>query len=109
MKATPIPSSWVDRGAIILQTPIGDTLGMTVRATTVELYALYEESRSADNESARWQGYRWHRDHIAGAMRLAIDSGLVDTCQAVDGRRMCERPVRPGERACPNHEIGATA
>ena len=103
MKTTPIPSSWVDRGDILLQ----NAAGWTVRVPTPELYALWEEARAADNETAKWCGFDWQRDHLAGAMRLAVDSGLIDTCRRVDGRVMCERPLRPGDTACPNHEVTA--
>ena len=86
MRVTPIPSSWIDRGDVILQGPVGESVAFTVRVPVDELWGLYDESRSADDESARWAGFRWGRDHIAGAMDLAIRAGLVDTCRAVDGR-----------------------
>lgn len=106
MNVTPIPSSWIDdHGDAILQ----DRDGHTVRVPADELHALHDEARASDSETARWSGHLWHRDHLAGAMDLAIKSGLIDTCRARYGRRVCESPVRPGETACPNHEIGATA
>lgn len=97
---TPFHSSWLDGDDVVLQSGTG----ATARVHVDDLLALWREARSSDDETAAFRGRTWHRDHLTGAVDLAVRAGLIDTCRAVDGRAACETPLRYDQRVCDAHE-----
>ena len=86
-----------DGDDVILQ----DGRGRTARFTPEALVDRYSHARDVDGETATHDGIRWHRDHLAGAVNLAMDAGLIDRCAHDTGE---PHPVtEPNETRCPAH------
>ncbi len=105
MTAQPIPfcSTGLDGDDVILQ---NDT-GRTVRVDADTLLDLRDTARNRDAGFVWFHGVRWGRDHLNGAVDLAIRAGLIPTCTLPIGRGLCDRPGTESRRnvvRCAGHE-----
>ena len=83
-------ATWVDAHDVILQDNDG---AVTIRIPAADLVHLADEAANNDDGRAKWRGHYWDRDHLHGAVDLAIHAGLIDACSWEDKWARCERPV----------------